>query len=265
MAKYHKALAGIGSTLLGLAIGVLFFGEKAEVRSDSDSQPDARSGRPSEIPRYRDLSDYMESEFSYVEDLETFAEKIASMHSSSHSPIRAQVVTSAYIENGSFEEWHERVKNGEIAGKDLLQMVAAYFVREDAARAMEMMLNGPYDFQSFADLLTFGAALTQEAAVVDPAAGFTELHKKEPNLHRQVLAKWFSDQLARKNPALAAERFSEILELRDHGEKGNEQFTRTLLESWRKTDQPAMVEFINGLPEGEVRELFEGTFSEIQN
>ena len=146
----------------------------------------------------------------------------------------------------------------------MLEMVAAHLVREDPARAMEMMLHGPYQVQSFQDLLSFASALVRETAVVDPITGFEELQKKEANLHRQSLAKWFSDELAKKNPALAAERFEESLELRDQGKKQDENYARLLLKSWMDTDRQAAQAFINDLPSGETRQLFENAQHQLQ-
>ncbi|MEM9080025.1 MAG: hypothetical protein AAGC74_04965 [Verrucomicrobiota bacterium] len=253
-----QVFAGGVAVFLGLVVGLLFIWERGD--EEVPEKLDELAGefvRPESADvRYRDFEEYLEMEFGYVNDLASFEERVKLIQQSAFSPIRGQVVTSAFIENGSFEFWHEKIRQGEIAGDDLLKMVAAYLVREDAVKAMDIMLNGPYDFQTFRDLLTFGSAINREAAVVNPDAAFEGFRQKEPNLHRQVGVKWFSDHLARKNPELAAARFDEILGLRDQGRKADEDFTRLLAESWMKTDGEALNDYVRGLPEGEARDLF---------
>ena len=79
----------------------------------------------------------------------------------------------------------------------------------------------------------------------------------------------FSDHLARTNPAMAARHFKDIIPLRNMDDFGkmalnDRAYARRIVDSWMKRDEPAMREFVAGLPEGRERETFESVLAEVQ-
>jgi hypothetical protein len=79
----------------------------------------------------------------------------------------------------------------------------------------------------------------------------------------------FSDHLARTNPAIAARHFKDIIPLRNMDDFGkmalnDRTYARKIVDSWMKSDAPALREFVAGLPGGRERETFESVLAEVQ-
>ena len=180
------------------------------------------------------------------------------LHDQPLSPQRARAMLAYGIQSRDGKQLMEDFMNREI-GSEQLDSVVRKLTTEDPDGMWRIASEARSPVKSFEDLMTVNNALVQTLTINDPRGMIDRLNKMEPSRDRIFVADTFSSFWAKQDPAAAAMGFDQVLQWNPSGDA----FAAQIVKSWNSKDPSAMAAYIDQLPAGSTRQLFEKALAKL--
>jgi hypothetical protein len=152
--------------------------------------------------------------------------------------------------------------DGQIDTLSEIREAARRLTIEDPQDTFTLYEKNRFPFRTMDRLYAFLDTHLQTWGDRDAPAVLARLKAMQRGGSQQDSSLRFSDYLAKTNPALAARHFTDIIHLRNMDDFGkmvlnDGTYARKVADSWMRSDEPGMREYVAGLPAGREREAFE--------
>lgn len=180
------------------------------------------------------------------------------LHDQPQSPQRTRAMLAYGIQARDSKQLMEDYMNREI-GSEQLDAAVRKLTTEDPDGMWRIDTTGHSPAKTWDDLMTVNNALIQTLTINDTPGLIDRLNKLEPGRDRIFLADTFSSYWAKRDPAAAAKGFDQVLQLTPSGNA----FAEQIVKSWNSKDPAAMAAYIDQLPAGSTRQLFENALAKL--
>jgi hypothetical protein len=201
----------------------------------------------------------LRSEMGISEKGFSFEATTKRLHDQPLSPQRTRAMLAFGIQAREGKQLMEDFVKGEIGSLEL-DAVVRRLATEDPDEMWRLSSTSKISVGSWEDFMTIQNAIIQTLAQSDAPAVTDRLNAMEPSRHRLFIADLFKSYWAEHDPAAAAMGFDEAAKLSSSGNSFAEQIVR----SWNSKDPSAMAAYIEQLPAGSTRQLFEKAHGKLQ-
>ncbi len=242
--------------LLGALIGQGLTGLAGSQSKRGDHQP--RSGEPQnpaagrKRPGVTGIDGILRSEMGISEKGFSFEATTKRLHDQPLSPQRTRAMLAYGIQARDGKRLMEDFLKGEIGSLEL-DAVVRRLTTEDPDEMWRLNSEANISVRSWEDSMTIMNAIIQTLAQNDAPAVTDRLNAMEPSRHRLFIANQFKSYWAQHDPAAAAMGFDEAAKLSSSGKL----FAEQIVKSWNSKDPSAMTTYIDQMPAGSTRQLFE--------
>ena len=249
--------------LIGHALSLLVDANNARDRLRFSAEPqDAPSVRKrisaADTGMGAGIDGQVRSELGLSEDNFSFKAATKKLHDQPLSPQRTRAMLAYGIQSRDGKQLMEDFMNWEI-GSEQLDAVVRKLTTEDPDGMWRITSEARSPVKTFDDLMTVNNALIQTLTINDTPGMIDRLNKLEPSRDRIFVTDTFSSFWAKQDPAAAAMGFDQILQLNPSGNA----FAEQIVKSWNSKDPAAMATYIDQLPAGSTRQMFEKALGKL--
>lgn len=255
--------------LMGVLIGQGLTGTRKsnESHGAADSHAERQNGQPAR-KRLPDASgsvgagmdERVRSELGMADEGFSFKAATRRLHDQPLSPQRTRALLAYGIQARDGKQLMEDYMNKDI-GSEELDATVRRLTTEDPDGMWRIDAAGKTPTKNWDDLMTVNNALVQTLTTHDAPGMMERLNQMEPSRNRIFMADTFSSFWAKQDPAAAAVGFDQVLQLNPSGGA----FAEQIVKSWNAKDPSAMAAYIDQLPAGSTRQLFEDARGKLPN
>jgi len=267
-----KYLIYITAILTGLLLGQLFFASKAPNQSkDSDLNPlgsrTERSRRPHDNYSQQ-ITEALLNESSVFDKNVSFKDAEAMLTKNRSSPIRHASFLAHRVHLMSSDQLIEALKLGNIQTHSELAEAAKRLTEENPHLLYDLYEQHKIRCGGLEHYYTFSNSMMRTWIKKDPVSLLGRIKKLKRGGAQQDASLRFSRFWAQHAPATAAQKFSDLVYLRNLSGRGSSEFTgtayaRDIVNSWHHKDPEALTAFIKDLPPGQQKTTFEQALKKI--
>ena len=194
-----------GSLLLGLFVGSLFVSFCLPKRSAESLSKATRSTKTehSRGPYFLSVSHPARQEINSLQKSSHYSTSTAALLREARSPLRVDSLMSFQMEEETFDDWIQRLADGEIERPEEFTAIGKWLAQKDPQRALESFFQYKPDFDTIDNLVAYRDAIFGQLVRSDQAQlVFEGLQNMKRGGAQQANTLYFSDLLAKTHPCL---------------------------------------------------------------